>query len=180
VTVQAEAKAAIRAALAEVFDEAADFAAGLPPEAFAAAPEGKWSAGTQLAHLTMGMRPVRLAMNLPAFVPQLLFGRPKRPSNPAQWVIDTYREALARGGKAPDAYEPKPVPATRQQQTVAEYRREADRFLRAVDRQGEASLDTRQLPHPLIGKITLREMLCFCVYHTRHHIDSMRTVAEHR
>jgi len=180
VTEEVETKAALRAALAEVFDEAASFAGGLTPEAFEAAPNGKWATGTQLAHLSMGMRPVRFAMNLPAFVPQLLFGRPKRPSNPALWVIDTYREALARGGKSPAAYEPKPVPASRQQQTVADYRREADRFLQAVDRQEEASLDTRQLPHPLIGKLTLREMLSFCVYHTRHHIDSMRSVAEHR
>ena len=33
----------------------------------------------------------------------------------------------------------------------------------------EKDLDFYVLPHPLIGKLTLREMLFFCIYHVQHH-----------
>ena len=60
---------------------------------------------------------------------------------------------------------------------VAEYRREvlqahraevvrlADRILGWTRHQ----VDTFQLPHPLLGKVTVREMLMFTLYHNQHH-----------
>jgi molybdopterin synthase catalytic subunit len=33
----------------------------------------------------------------------------------------------------------------------------------------EKDLDYYVIPHPLIGKLTLREMLFFCIYHVQHH-----------
>ncbi len=39
----------------------------------------------------------------------------------------------------------------------------------------EASLDKyRMPPHPLLGKLTVREMLLFTLYHDRHHLESVR------
>ena len=32
-----------------------------------------------------------------------------------------------------------------------------------------ADLDAVLLPHPLLGKLTVREMLFFTVYHVQHH-----------
>jgi len=36
-------------------------------------------------------------------------------------------------------------------------------------KQSETALDLYILPHPLLGKITLREMLYFTAYHVYHH-----------
>ena len=33
----------------------------------------------------------------------------------------------------------------------------------------EYDLDNYQLPHPILGKISLREMLYFTAYHVEHH-----------
>jgi hypothetical protein len=33
----------------------------------------------------------------------------------------------------------------------------------------EDDLDSIRLPHPLLGKLTVREMLYFAVYHVGHH-----------
>jgi hypothetical protein len=30
------------------------------------------------------------------------------------------------------------------------------------------------MPHPLIGALTVREMLLFCVFHERHHLKVVR------
>jgi hypothetical protein len=39
----------------------------------------------------------------------------------------------------------------------------------------EADLDRYLLPHPLLGKLTLREMLHFTLYHNYHHVQSVAT-----
>jgi len=33
----------------------------------------------------------------------------------------------------------------------------------------EEDLDKLILPHPLLGKLTLREMMYFTIYHVQHH-----------
>lgn len=40
-----------------------------------------------------------------------------------------------------------------------------------IARWTDDSLDRFQLPHPLLGKLTVREMLFFTLYHQRHHRD---------
>ncbi len=37
----------------------------------------------------------------------------------------------------------------------------------------EAALDRYRLPHPLLGKLTVREMLFFTLYHNAHHLDQV-------
>lgn len=39
----------------------------------------------------------------------------------------------------------------------------------------EDELDRHALTHPLIGELTVREMLLFCVLHERHHLKLVRT-----
>ena len=42
----------------------------------------------------------------------------------------------------------------------------------------EEALDRHGLTHPLIGELTVREMLLFCVVHERHHLKLVRTRLE--
>lgn len=43
----------------------------------------------------------------------------------------------------------------------------------AIDVWRDADLDRYLLPHPLLGKLTLREMLFFTLYHNYHHVQSV-------
>ncbi len=45
-----------------------------------------------------------------------------------------------------------------------------------IERWSDAQLDRRCLPHPLLGKLSVREMLFFTLYHNLHHVQ----VAERR
>ena len=38
-----------------------------------------------------------------------------------------------------------------------------------IDSFSEKDLDNYILPHPLLGKLTIREMLFFTIYHVQHH-----------
>jgi len=45
--------------------------------------------------------------------------------------------------------------------------------VRAITAWGDDALDRYRLPHPLIGKLTLREMLVFTLFHFDHHRDNV-------
>ena len=44
-----------------------------------------------------------------------------------------------------------------------------DKYTKNIDKLDEEDLDNYILPHPLIGKTTIREMLYFTIYHVQHH-----------
>ncbi|QLH34686.1 MAG: DinB family protein [Cyclobacteriaceae bacterium] len=47
--------------------------------------------------------------------------------------------------------------------------KEVNRLAAKLNRFSEAELDLYILPHPLLGKLTLREMIYFTCYHVQHH-----------
>ncbi|WP_373551474.1 DinB family protein [Haliscomenobacter sp.] len=141
----------------------------LSPEAFIFHREGKWSAAQQLDHLIRSVRPVVLGLSLPSFLLRLIFGRAKHASQDYDTLVKTYQAALANGGKSPKAYEPK-VPGEGFQSYGAEKLMQMIAGLdRLLDSLSESELDTLQAPHPLLGKLTLRELMYFTIYHAQHH-----------
>ena len=47
-------------------------------------------------------------------------------------------------------------------------------FLRFEDLIPEKELDQYMLPHPILGKVTYREMLYFTMYHVNHHYSLVK------
>ena len=45
-----------------------------------------------------------------------------------------------------------------------------ERLVLNINNYSEQQLDTFILPHPLLGKVTLREMMYFTIYHAEHHL----------
>lgn len=136
--------------------------------------EGKWSAAQQLDHLIRSVRPVVLGLSLPPFLLKLIFGRAKHTSRDYDTLVKTYQEALAKGGKSPKAYEPKTSEAAGFQSYGGERLMQLIAGLdRQLDNLSEPELDTLQAPHPLLGKLTLRELMYFTIYHAQHHLRSV-------
>jgi len=38
----------------------------------------------------------------------------------------------------------------------------------------ELQMDRIRLPHPVLGKLSVREMLFFTLYHNQHHLDAAK------
>lgn len=129
----------------------------------------KWSAAENTQHLTLSARPLVLAFSLPRFVFRF-YGKPYRPSYPFDEIVKRYLQLLKDGAKATGMYVPRGVPVHGDKRAIIE------RFLK-INRQlaekfqsfEERELDAYFLPHPLLGKLTVREMMYFTVYHIRHH-----------
>jgi DinB superfamily len=131
---------------------------------------GKWSAGQHLEHLIRSSQPVYMAIGLPFFVLRLLFGKPNRPGRNFDELVQRYREKLNKGGAASGRFVPPPVPYNQKDQKIKEFLQLKDKLQKRVLVLSPTKLDNCLLPHPLLGKLTIREMLFFTVYHTEHHL----------
>lgn len=138
------------------------------------APIGEaWSPAENVRHLTKSIRPVATALATPRVVLRVMFGRPHRASLPFDEVRVRYEGLLADGGTAgrfaPSPQE-EPDHAAWRTRIMSELHAAQAQLLAALGRWSEAQLDRYQLPHPLLGKLTVREMLLFTAYHQSHHI----------
>ena len=52
---------------------------------------------------------------------------------------------------------------------IQEFKMTNDKFLKKLDSFEEDDLDKYLIPHPVLGKLTIREMLYFTICHTLHH-----------
>jgi len=153
--------------------QATGFWDGLP-EAYFFTPFGeKWSPAENVRHLNKSTRPVALAMRLPGIVPRLLFGVSNSPSRSYAQIQSMYQEALHSGAQA-GTYAPRrrefpENPKMARQKIMLEWNRIWQQLIRATHGWDDRSLDRLRLPHPLIGKLSVREMLYFTLYHHRHH-----------
>lgn len=139
------------------------------------APQGdRWSPAFHLRHLILASRPLRLAYRLPHSLLRVVYGTPERPSRTFIQLRDDYRRVLAAGGKA-GRYAPRRVrgtsdPLERRRTLLATWQRTNEDVVDAWRRWRGLELDRVRLPHPLLGKLTAREMAMFTVYHTSHHL----------
>jgi hypothetical protein len=143
------------------------------PEAQAnlAAP-GKWSAAQQAEHLVKSVKPVNLAFSLPGFVLSIAFGRANRPSRTYDELVARYKAKLASGGKSSKPFVPG-IPAS-PREVYDRLDATVNALSRKVGAESEPQLDKYILPHPLLGKLTLREMVYFTAYHATHHLESIK------
>lgn len=132
-----------------------------------------WSPAENIAHLTSSTRPVKIALNIPRLVLSFLFGQ--SPSHSRNWELlqAIYLEKLASGATA-GRYTPILTKQTRnfetkQKQLINHCERVCLGLEIAVNRWQDNDLDRYLLPHPILGPLTIREMLMFTLFHFEHH-----------
>lgn len=145
-----------------------DYITTLSAEEFLFAKPGKWTAGQQLDHIRRAVSLLPLGLSLPSFIRRLFFGKP-RTGLQYDALVTRYRGVLDRGGKASGVFIPKPVGFDERKKITVKIQNSITRINSYLAEYSEASLDSTCLPHPLLGKITLREMMMFTVYHVEHH-----------
>lgn len=139
-------------------------------------PDGKWSPAQQIRHLTTATRHSLLAFTLPKFLVRTVGGKPNRPSRTYDELVAKYKLKLEQGGKASKRYIPKPVSADIGKYTLLNaFHASMKKMSTALNKKWkEHQPDLYTVPHPLLGKITIRELGYFNIYHTLHHLESIR------
>ena len=142
------------------------------PEFFARIGEA-WSPADNVRHLAKSIRPVTKALRMPRLVLRIMFGAPKRASMTYDALRDFYRSKLT-GGNDAGRFAPSPRVLTDPAEVLGQYEQASRELRAAIERWPDKALDRYRMPHPLMGKITVREMLFFTLYHQLHHIDVVK------
>jgi hypothetical protein len=139
------------------------------------APEGKWDMTEHVIHLTKSMAPLNRILGKPRFFVRWMFGKPNRPSKTYDELVARYKERLALNtGGAPSPFVPKTGESRDRNEVITRFEKESEAFDKAFKKWKEDHLDSYILPHPLLGKVTLREMIYFMNHHTQHHLEIMK------
>ncbi len=146
-----------------------DLIVALSDSDFTFAPPGKWTAGQQLDHILRAVSPLTKILALPKFLIKLIFGRANRPSKDYEGLVKKYHTKLESGGKATGRFIPAMVEPKQKEILRNKLLHAVAQLIKNIDAYSEQQLDTYILPHPLLGKLTLREMMYFTIYHVEHH-----------
>lgn len=143
-------------------------------------PGQKWSAAEHVQHLVISTNTTTLAYSLPGFLMRWVAGKPNRPSRTFAELQQKYDTKLGAGGKASGRFIPPKLDAGYgKAKLMTRWNRAADRFINALtNNRTEADLDNYLAKHPLLGRITLRELCYFTIFHTEHHLHSIQKSVE--
>ncbi len=130
---------------------------------------GKWTPAQHLEHVQRAISPVSWALMVPKWFLRWRFGKPNRTPRDYEGLVKRYNEKLAAGGRASGRFVPPNVPSKAVERISASVQRIVATMTRRVGAWSEQDLDTVLLPHPLLGKLTVRKMLFFTIYHAQHH-----------
>jgi hypothetical protein len=158
--------------LLEASKELTHFSAGVNSELFFYQPASKWSIAQNITHLTIAAKSTIPAFKLPKFIIRLYVGKPNRPSRTYDELVAKYKLKLEQGGRASGRFVPKSVlPTTGKEKILNDFSKAMHRLSVTIQAKwDDPQLDKYIAPHPLLGKITHRELCYFTIYHTWHHL----------
>jgi hypothetical protein len=159
----------------------AEFFGSLSPDEFVHRVGTAWTPGEHLQHLNIAVSAVARGLSMSPWLLRLRFGRAREPSRSFVRVRDDYRARLAAGAGASGRFVPPREELApdqrsgRQAESLARWRRVNARLVAALQHWSELNLDRVRLPHPILGKLTAREMVLFTIYHGQHHVAAAKS-----
>jgi DinB family protein len=148
------------------------------PTADFLAPLGEaWSPADNVRHLNKSIRAVTRGLRTPKPLIFLAVGPALRQSRNFAEIREIYHRVLAGGADAgrfaPSLQEPPADPEAWRAELMRRWEATAHRLEGSLARWSERALDRYRMPHPLLGKLTVREMLLFTLYHNLHHVQNV-------
>ncbi len=153
--------------------EVTDLFARCSPAEFSADRDGRWSFAQNLNHLTRSAGAVAKGLGFPKLLIRVLFGRGGQSRALMQLQAD-YKQKLAGGAQARGRFVPKAANSS-QDEAIQAWRNTVLLLQKNLGKWNDKQLDNSRMPHPLLGKLTVREMLFFTIFHTQHHLAQCRS-----
>lgn len=144
----------------------------LPVDVFFASQDANWSPAEQVAHLIKSIQPVAFALGLPRSVLRLFFSaRTHRSFEEIRDIYQSHLKGGAQAGRFAPSKRPAPEdPEATRKKIVNKWHTATASLLKHISDWPEPALDKSGLPHPILGRLSVREMLYFTLYHQSHHL----------
>ncbi|MEY8847734.1 DinB family protein [Psychroserpens sp. XS_ASV72] len=138
-------------------------------------PEGKWTTGQHALHLLQSIVPLNNALSMPKIVLRFKFGKANRDVRNYDKVVQRYQERLkkAAGTTFGPSQNMKVPPLSEKQYLMDRLQVEAKKLQYKTKKISDKNLDSLILPHPLMGKMPIREILMWTAHHIEHHTKTL-------
>lgn len=151
-----------------------DWFRDIPGDRFFNRRGGVWSASDNVDHLIKAHKPIAKALKLPKITLRALFGKPEKESMTYEELCRIYREEIAKGAQASGRYLPNQVhpdssAETKKKELLEGSSNASAELVFAAEKWDEEELADYLLPHPILDKLTIREILFFTIYHNLRH-----------
>ena len=133
---------------------------------------GKWSVAENLEHLFLSAKPLVGLFGNPSVISER-WPKAARQLQGYDEVVAVYLSKVGSVGSASSPTMPENTEPTKAEQ-VMKYVLIHERFIERAETLSDEILDTNQIPHPLLGLLTVREFLYFTLYHNRHHLSAIQ------
>lgn len=155
--------------------EMSDYIATLTNEQFMYSYKGKWTPGQQFQHVYLTLLPFPKVLPSKEYILQK-FGKIDRPI----WNYDTVIENYFKTSRqAPQQYLPEQVSPEERAVITDNLQEILLTIQQLLEHYSEEELDTLVIPHPLLGKLTIREMFYLMTYHATHHLEQTQLNLKH-
>jgi hypothetical protein len=149
-----------------------NFCSSIDNESFFRQPLEKWSIAQNVKHLVTSADATKLAYILPKFIVRLYASKPNRLSRSYDELVNKYKLKLQQGGKASKQFVPEKISEKiGKEKCLHDFVTSMRKLVSSIDKKwDDPQMDQYIAPHPLLGKITHRELAYFTAYHIEHHL----------
>lgn len=140
-------------------------------------PPGKWKTNEHVLHLIQSIQPLRKALTIPKFVLRYKFGKSNRSLRTMDQVINKYKTKLSQnpGVVSPLSVDMDRATAQSKKELIADFQSEKNKLVTKVEKWTDSHLEQYILPHPLMGRMPIKELLMWTAYHAEHHHNIIKT-----
>ncbi len=148
-----------------------------PDENWVKGPKGKWNTGEHIFHLIQSEKALNKALWLPKFYLKYKFGTNNRDNRTYHQIVKKYQDKLTDNpGAVANISRNMPITTpTNKVSYSSKLDKEKTKLIKKFQKWTEHDLDTYLLPHPLMGRMTIREIVIWTAYHTEHHYKILKS-----
>ncbi|OUR91084.1 hypothetical protein A9Q87_11455 [Flavobacteriales bacterium 34_180_T64] len=140
-------------------------------------PVGKWTSGQQALHLLQSIKPLNDALSVPKFILRFKFGKANRKVRKFDAIVKRYQEKLENTkGLTYKGSENMRIPTLNDKAYILNRLQVENKKLQYKTKKwSDKNLDAIILPHPLMGKMPVRELIMWTAHHIEHHTNELKT-----
>lgn len=134
-------------------------------------PESRWTSGQHILHLVNSIQMLNKALRVPKFLLKRKFGVANRPVRSYQEVAKRYDDRLSENqSRAREFNKGLRMPTLKEKERlITKLQIQNKKLQYKTNKWSDKHLDTLLLPHPLMGRMIVREIIMWTAHHTTHH-----------
>ena len=140
-------------------------------------PENKWNTGEHIVHLIQSEKTLNKALWIPKFYLKYKFKVNNRENRTYNQIVNKYLSKLEANKNLISNISKKmpEMKISNKKHFISKLDNEKIKLIKKIKKWNENDLDTYLLPHPLLGRMTIREIIMWTSYHTEQHFNILKS-----